>query len=267
MSEIVRITSNNSVITFDFNNKKVAFLRSAADKIKGRQDLVLPFSEITGIEIEKASAFLMGSVCFIANDTRFSCLYDGKKHIGEALMYQCNKKEYPTLELAVSTIAFELDIKVKAKGEYNVPTQVYDGRYADAPIEHRRRCNVCGKVFCFNEKDLLKNTQHSKDAVTSSVLQIGETLAGTRVAAYVAQSNADRAISKIVDYSKCPYCNSSDISEITNEEFQNVSKVPEMPAQTSVSSADEIKKFKDLLDSGVITQEEFDAKKKQLLGI
>lgn len=34
-----------------------------------------------------------------------------------------------------------------------------------------------------------------------------------------------------------------------------------------VSAADEIKKFKDLLDSGIITQEEFDAKKKQLLGL
>lgn len=33
------------------------------------------------------------------------------------------------------------------------------------------------------------------------------------------------------------------------------------------SSADEIRKFKELLDSGIITQEEFDAKKKQLLGL
>ncbi len=36
---------------------------------------------------------------------------------------------------------------------------------------------------------------------------------------------------------------------------------------TSVSAADEIKKYKDLLDSGIITQEEFDAKKKELLGL
>lgn len=35
----------------------------------------------------------------------------------------------------------------------------------------------------------------------------------------------------------------------------------------ALSSADELKKFKDLLDSGIITQEEFDAKKKQLLGL
>ncbi len=45
------------------------------------------------------------------------------------------------------------------------------------------------------------------------------------------------------------------------------------PAQTvvrqevSTSNADELKKYKDLLDSGIITQEEFDAKKKQLLGL
>lgn len=34
-----------------------------------------------------------------------------------------------------------------------------------------------------------------------------------------------------------------------------------------LSNADELKKYKNLLDSGVITQEEFDAKKKQILGL
>ena len=36
---------------------------------------------------------------------------------------------------------------------------------------------------------------------------------------------------------------------------------------TRVSDSDEIKKYKELLDSGIITQEEFEAKKKQLLGL
>ncbi|MDO5143831.1 MAG: SHOCT domain-containing protein [bacterium] len=35
----------------------------------------------------------------------------------------------------------------------------------------------------------------------------------------------------------------------------------------AVSVADELKKFKELLDMGIITQEEFDAKKKHLLGL
>ena len=34
-----------------------------------------------------------------------------------------------------------------------------------------------------------------------------------------------------------------------------------------LSGADEIKKYKELLDMGIVTQEEFDAKKKQLLGL
>lgn len=36
---------------------------------------------------------------------------------------------------------------------------------------------------------------------------------------------------------------------------------------SQISAADEILKFKNLLDNGIITQEEFEAKKKQLLGI
>lgn len=35
----------------------------------------------------------------------------------------------------------------------------------------------------------------------------------------------------------------------------------------NLSTADEIKKFKELLDMGIISQEEFEAKKKQLLGL
>ena len=35
----------------------------------------------------------------------------------------------------------------------------------------------------------------------------------------------------------------------------------------SSDNADQLKKFKDLLDSGIISQEEFDAQKKQLLGL
>lgn len=42
---------------------------------------------------------------------------------------------------------------------------------------------------------------------------------------------------------------------------------PIVKQEIAQSNADEIKKYKDLFDSGVITQEEFDEKKKQLLGL
>lgn len=46
-------------------------------------------------------------------------------------------------------------------------------------------------------------------------------------------------------------------------------RVPENNVNNTVQqcNADEIVKFKELLDNGVITQEEFEAKKKQLLGL
>lgn len=48
----------------------------------------------------------------------------------------------------------------------------------------------------------------------------------------------------------------------------NGQEVPqENNATSAISEADEILKFKNLLDNGIITQDEFDAKKKQLLGL
>ncbi|MBP3329318.1 MAG: SHOCT domain-containing protein [Clostridia bacterium] len=58
------------------------------------------------------------------------------------------------------------------------------------------------------------------------------------------------------------------------EEIKNtiMSMIAESNQNTNIisaydNSADTLAKYKDLLDSGAITQEEFDAKKKQLLGL
>lgn len=45
------------------------------------------------------------------------------------------------------------------------------------------------------------------------------------------------------------------------------SKIPQNTSKETSSAVDEILKLKQLLDAGVLTQEEFDAKKKQLLGL
>ena len=50
------------------------------------------------------------------------------------------------------------------------------------------------------------------------------------------------------------------------DEIKNAKNTPVIQT-AQLSAADELKKFKDLLDIGAITQEEFDAKKKQLLGL
>lgn len=66
-------------------------------------------------------------------------------------------------------------------------------------------------------------------------------------------ANADEIKTAIMDY----------LSVLPVETTTN----PEVSQPVQPSNVDELKKYKELLDSGVITQEDFDAKKKQLLGL
>lgn len=54
--------------------------------------------------------------------------------------------------------------------------------------------------------------------------------------------------------------------EVQGVRSANTAKAP-VEQKTVVEAADEISKYKSLLDSGAITQEEYDKKKKQLLGL
>ena len=56
------------------------------------------------------------------------------------------------------------------------------------------------------------------------------------------------------------------LSAMINERQENTVKV-ENNINASNSNMEDIVKLKNLLDMGIITQEEFDAKKKQLLGL
>ena len=61
----------------------------------------------------------------------------------------------------------------------------------------------------------------------------------------------------------------SALSQKINERQENTASatVVSAPIVQQSSAMDELKKLKDLLDAGIITQEEFEAKKKQLLGL
>ena len=132
--------------------------------------------------------------------------------------------------------------------------------------EVRMKCNTCGHIYCYNAKDIERNRQNAKSATRNAISGMANAVGGTQIGARLDNNNAQNYLDKIVDYSKCPHCNSTDVRSLTKEEFAKEQKTVSAE-NSSVSAADELKKFKELLDSGVITQEEFDAKKKQLLGL
>ena len=57
------------------------------------------------------------------------------------------------------------------------------------------------------------------------------------------------------------------IYEDLKTKIEEAKKASEGSGKSNISVADEIKKFKELLDLGIINQAEFDEKKKQLLGL
>ena len=71
-------------------------------------------------------------------------------------------------------------------------------------------------------------------------------------------------------YLICAFCIAIIVLELykhfSNLEEESSPRISQAVTIQQASSADELKKYRDLLDSGIITQEEFEDKKKQLLG-
>lgn len=61
--------------------------------------------------------------------------------------------------------------------------------------------------------------------------------------------------------------NQSEIFSSISELLQKRQTTLDVNTKSNISNAEELKKYKELLDNGIITQEEFDGKKKQLLGL
>lgn len=128
--------------------------------------------------------------------------------------------------------------------------------------EFRMRCNVCGEIFCYTMADLRKNRENAKMVKMNATVGVLNAIGGSNLIAHASNQSARDYLKDIVDYSKCPKCHSSDLSPLKEGENENAASTI-----SADSSVEELKKLKELLDMGVITQEDFDAKKKQLLGL
>jgi len=149
--------------------------------------------------------------------------------------------------------------------------------------EIRRQCRTCGHIMCFTNMDLFQNQQAAKNARWNAVASAANALGGNYAASAINQANATNQVNQIRNYSKCPACGSIDLVDLSREDFARLQQqsrpqfspvqqpaIPQPQPQEALPAVDpiaEIKKFKELLDMGIISQEEFAAKKKQLLGL
>ena len=135
--------------------------------------------------------------------------------------------------------------------------------------DYYMQCDFCKHVFHYTLDDLLDDAHAEIAAAKQGVFGGVNMMVGN---AYIGKSDVNRAEDKqaaIPDRNRCPKCGGSKLNRISEEEARAEIEKQNAPAQVvaQTSAADELKKFKELLDMGVISQEEFDAKKKQLLGL
>ena len=128
--------------------------------------------------------------------------------------------------------------------------------------EIRMKCQVCGHIFCYSLQDVQKNLEKAENA-QKAIANISKSLNNNSIfSAMQQQQMVEKDLATIVDYSHCPSCHSTSLIQISDEEIS-----AQQNAQSSASPIEEIKKYKELLDMNIITQEEFDVKKKELLGL
>lgn len=132
--------------------------------------------------------------------------------------------------------------------------------------EYIMQCQTCGHIFRYTNADLERNKQITHEAFALQKEATIDSMIWNPLISSVEELRADNKFNDVVNYDRCAKCNSIKLKRISEEELKEIQEKQSATIQ-GVSSADELKKFKELLDSGIITQEEFDQKKKQLLGL
>ena len=119
------------------------------------------------------------------------------------------------------------------------------------------------KITVYEQKVIAETASGKR--VELPISQISTVGTGTFKRITLATSSGTISISDIPNRDEVYAC----ISTLLEANRSNaVSKVAaEIKPVVQISNADELKKYKELLDTDVITQEEFEAKKKQLLGL
>lgn len=94
-------------------------------------------------------------------------------------------------------------------------------------MEYRRKCNVCGKIYCYTSDDLSNNSMNAASATISAVGAIASFFGGTRLDTYALNSQADRYGSKIIKFEQCPNCHSINTVLLSDEEWAEIQKQSE----------------------------------------
>ncbi len=86
-------------------------------------------------------------------------------------------------------------------------------------MEYRRKCTVCGKIYCYTDSDVFDNNADKVTAALSGIATVAQLFGGTMLGAYAMSSQRDRYDQRVKDFTRCPYCNSQSTITLTHEQW------------------------------------------------
>lgn len=181
-------------------------------------------------------------------------------------------------DISISSDKFDLhDMKVAVKfaqkqskkqkvdfDKFQVFKTVTENKFDNG--EYIMQCEICGQVFRYTDADIKRNREIEKEAQKLETHALIDAIGYNPVLSSIDAQRAENKRNTKVDYYSCPKCHSKKLKRITKEELDEING-KNNPPETQSSNLDEIKKLKELLDLGAITEEEFNSKKKELLGL
>jgi len=134
-------------------------------------------------------------------------------------------------------------------------------------LSSNMRCQWCGKNFVWSPANITMTAKYCSKKCILEAEQSSKNSKAEKASAKAAKGSFVENLTKNIEDTK------KGINMIKSffgkgKQEEPTPSMPQVQAQSNSNSsvADELKKFKELLDAGVLTQEEFDKKKKELIG-
>lgn len=285
MADTLTFVSRSGSVTFDFEQKKIIFDRggSFGDTL-GLISMEINMEEITDIELRQPTFMKLGGFNIIVNNVR----YVTKGGFDATQFAITQKSEFPALEAALQKVLGIAGLSAfKAENQVNASKEIYDGPKDDGVvftftnntgsslriysdylvIKHSGVLNFMSKNGLNGEKRINYTSISSiecRKATTMAAGFIQFSIMGTGIGGGL---NAAAGDENSILFNATNNNLIQQIIEYVEKRRLEISAPKTQQVVQAASSADELLKFKQLLDQGIITQEEFDAKKKQLLGL
>lgn len=272
LKQYLGVITSNRLLTTDKQKKFVSYNLNEIHKFTINK-------KISSFEINFVYNDETVSLNILSDDMGKRFLKDLQDKLGILPETQSDKTDTETREIVRVMKAIKMNIEIlngkellKYKGSWYKLQQNKPG-FVEISIDHRE-----AEIFKLVKWERVENIQKSASSIAGWTV-IGSAFgnAGAIAGAMGANVGKDKSVATLFlkreNGEKVPLvikCDKKDLEKlsllIVAEEAETTQTFNTSPI-TSTIPTDELIKLKELLDAGILTQDEFDAKKKQLLGI